>query len=74
MGWAKNKKVGLNVSRSLEEKKAQEYFISSIQQLGAKSNTNGFKWNDNWWDNTYTDAIKKISSITRRKSTHTDNE
>lgn len=64
MGWTEGKGLGKNkdgIAECVQQRRREEG-----QGLGV-AEKKGFKWNDNWWDDVYSSAMKKFKYVKKDK-------
>lgn len=68
MGWTEGKGLGKTedgIAECVQQRRREEG-----QGLGV-ADKKSFKWNDNWWDNVYTSAMKKFKYVKKEKEEST---
>lgn len=63
MGWTEGKGLGKTedgISECVQQRRREEG-----QGLGV-ADKKSFKWNDNWWDNIYSSAMKKFKYVKKQ--------
>ena len=72
MGWSEGKGLGKNedgISECVQQRRREDG-----QGLGVNTGKEGFKWNNNWWDDVYNNAIKKFKQSKKDTSASSEDK